>query len=191
MRIDDEKNEEVLDEELSDNDTEDDSIIDEVDERSNDDFDEKFNELKSENSRLSEELKVMNDKYMRLAAEFKNYQERNKKEKLQIHSNAMIDAVSSLIPIIDDIERILPSFLDMEEKYSKGVNMILKKTHESLKKLGIESFGDKGDEFDPSIHNASSKIDGDGDKTVISEVYQKGYKIHDKLIRPAMVQVSS
>ena len=189
MYIDDEKNEEVIEEseELNDiNSMENDSdIVEEVE-----DNNEQSDKLKLENAKLSDELKIMNDKYMRLAAEFKNFQERSKREKLQIHSNAMIDAVSSIIPIIDDIERVLPSFLDMEEKYSKGVSMILKKTHESLKKLGIESFGDKGDEFDPSIHNASSKVDGDGDKTIISEVYQKGYKIHDKLIRPAMVQVS-
>ena len=184
MDIDDEKIEEMND---NNNENNNDDIIEEDNEN---DVDEKFSELESENKKLKDELGIIKDKFIRLAAEFKNYQERSKKEKLQIHSNAMIDAVSSIIPIIDDIERVLPSFLDMEEKYSKGVSMILKKTHESLNKLGIESFGEKGDEFDPSIHNASSKIDGDGDKTVISEVYQKGYKIHDKLIRPAMVQVS-
>lgn len=148
--------------------------------------------LKTENEELSEKILALNDKYLRLAAEYKNYQERSKKEKIRIHSDSIIDVVSLLLPTIDDIERTLPMFSEMEEKYSKGVNMILKKMHDSLKKLGVESFGDVGDEFDPSIHNASSKSEEtrDDGKTVISEVYQKGYKIGGRLIRAAMVQVS-
>lgn len=170
--------------------------LDDIEDR-DEDFDDEDNEdefdlgkLKDENESLSKEVAQLKDKYLRLAAEYKNYQERSKKEKIRIHSDSVFDVVSVLIPTIDDIERTLPLFLEMEEKYSKGVNMILRKMHDSLKSLGVESFGKIGEEFDPSIHNASSKIDGDGDKTVISEVYQKGYKIKDKLIRPAMVQVS-
>jgi len=188
MINDDEKtNDEDFNEEYS---SADDDTIDETNNDESQTISE-IDDLKSKNKELEDQLNNVNDKYIRLAAEFKNYQERSKKEKLRIHSDSMIDAVSSIIPIIDDIERVLPSFLDMEEKYSKGVSMILKKTHESLKKLGVETFGEKGEEFDPSIHNASSRIDGDGERTVISDVYQKGYKIHDKLIRPAMVQVSN
>ena len=97
--------------------------------------------------------------------------------------------MSSILPIVDDIERTLPSFADAGEKYEKGLQMILKRISSSLKSLGVESFGEKGEEFDPSIHNASSKLDSDDEKVIISEVYQKGYKIQGKLIRPAMVQV--
>lgn len=148
--------------------------------------------LKTENEELSRKILELNDKYLRLAAEYKNYQERSKKEKIRIHSDAISDVVSVLLPTVDDIERTLPMFSEMEEKYSKGVNMILKKMHDSLKKLGVESFGEIGDEFDPSIHNASSKSDESSDdgKTIISDVYQKGYKIGGRLIRAAMVQVS-
>ena len=147
-------------------------------------------DLVEENEKLKKEIKELTDKYLRLAAEFKNYQERNKKEKVRIRTDSLIDAVSSILPIIDDIERTFPMFAEMDEKYSKGLDMIIRKIHDSLKNLGVESVGNVGDEFDPSIHNASSKIDGDGDKTVISEVYQKGYKLSGKLIRPAMVQVA-
>ncbi len=148
--------------------------------------------LRGENEKLSKKILELNDKYLRLAAEYKNYQERSKKEKIRIHSDAVSEVVSVLLPTVDDIERTLPMFSEMEEKYSKGVNMILKKMHDSLKKLGVESFGEVGDEFDPSIHNASSKSDESSDdgKTVISDVYQKGYKIGGRLIRAAMVQVS-
>ncbi|MBO6126786.1 MAG: nucleotide exchange factor GrpE [Clostridia bacterium] len=152
--------------------------------------------LKTQNDLLKQELADLNNKYLRLAAEYKNYQERSKKEKSNIRSYSLIEAVSAILPIIDDIERTLPSFAKAGEEYEKGLNMILKRTSEALKKLGVESFGEKGEEFDPSIHNASSKIESDENQdedketsTVISEVYQKGYKINEKLIRPAMVQV--
>ena len=152
--------------------------------------------LKTQNDLLKQELADLNNKYLRLAAEYKNYQERSKKEKLSIRTYSLIEAVSSILPIIDDIERTLPSFAKAGEEYEKGLNMILKRTSEALKKLGVESFGEKGEEFNPSIHNASSKIESDENQgedkeksTVISEVYQKGYKINEKLIRPAMVQV--
>ena len=153
-------------------------------------------DLKTQNDLLKQELADLNNKYLRLAAEYKNYQERSKKEKLSIRTYSLIEAVSSILPIIDDIERTLPSFAKAGEEYEKGLNMILKRTSEALKKLGVESFGEKGEEFNPSIHNASSKIESDENQgedkeksTVISEVYQKGYKINEKLIRPAMVQV--
>lgn len=145
--------------------------------------------IRSENESLKKEIKNVNDKYLRLAAEYKNYQERSKKEKLSIRIDSLVDAVSSILPIVDDIERTLPSFADAGEKYEKGLQMIIKRISSSLKSLGVESFGEKGEEFDPSIHNASSKLDSDDEKVIISEVYQKGYKIQGKLIRPAMVQV--
>ena len=150
---------------------------------------EDLKKLESENDSLKKEVKEMNEKYLRLAAEYKNYQERSKREKLEIRKDSLVDAVSSVLPIIDDIERTLPSFFDAGEKYEKGVKMILKRVSDSLQGLGVESFGEKGEEFDPSVHNASSKIESDNDKVTISEVYQKGYKVHGKLIRPAMVQV--
>ena len=147
-------------------------------------------ELKTQNDLLKQELSDLNNKYLRLAAEYKNYQERSKKEKSSIRIYSLIEAVSAILPIIDDIERTLPSFSKAGEEYEKGLNMILKRTSEALKKLGVESFGEKGEEFNPSIHNASSKIESDEEEnTVISEVYQKGYKINEKLIRPAVDQV--
>ena len=145
--------------------------------------------LKNELEKAKSDLDSFNDKYLRLAAEYKNYQDRSEREKSNIRQDSLIDAVSSILPIIDDIERTLPSFSDAGEKYEKGVSMILKRVSECLKNLGVEEFGEKGEEFDPNIHNASSKIESDEEISVISEVYQKGYKIKNKLIRPAMVQV--
>lgn len=151
--------------------------------------DDELEKIKSENESLKNELESYKDKYLRLAAEYKNYQERSKKEKLRIRENSLVDIVSSVLPIIDDIERTLPSFASAGEKYEKGVSMILKRVSDILTSLGVTSFGEKGDEFDPSIHNASSKIESDNDTATVSEVYQKGYTLKDTLIRPAMVQV--
>ena len=151
--------------------------------------DDEIQKIKSENEYLKAELEKYEDKYLRLAAEYKNYQDRSKKEKLMLRQDSLIDAVSSVLPVIDDIERTLPSFSSAGEKYEKGVSMILKRISEVLKGLGVVSFGEKGEEFDPSVHNASSRIESNDDTSVVSEVYQKGYKLKDRLIRPAMVQV--
>lgn len=168
----------------------------ELEDQENEDSSDEDQNMESENELLKNELKKaksdldsFNDRYLRLAAEYKNYKDRSEKEKSNIRQDSLIDAVSSILPIIDDIERTLPSFSDAGEKYEKGVSMILKRISDCLKNLGVEEFGQKGEEFDPNIHNASSKIESDEEVSVISEVYQKGYKIQNKLIRPAMVQV--
>lgn len=161
-----------------------------VENEDKEDKEDSIENLKTENDLLKQELSDLNDRYLRLAAEYRNYQERSKKEKFNISTHALIDSVSAILPIIDDIERTLPSFAEAGEEYEKGLNMILKRISEALRRLGVESFGEKGDEFDPGIHNASSKIESDSEENaVISEVYQKGYKIKEKLVRPAMVQV--
>ena len=86
---------------------------------------DEFQKIKSENEYLKAELEKYEDKYLRLAAEYKNYQDRSKKEKLMLRQDSLIDAVSSVLPVIDDIERTLPSFSSAGEKYEKGVSMIL------------------------------------------------------------------
>ena len=145
------------DENLSEEEIEEETGEDEINE---DEIESKETEkLKTQNDLLKQELSDLNNKYLRLAAEYKNYQERSKKEKSSIRSYSLIEAVSAILPIIDDIERTLPSFSKAGEEYEKGLNMILKRTSEALKKLGVESFGEKGEEFNPSIHNASSKIE--------------------------------
>ena len=175
----------MTDKELeNEKDQEDEDILDE-----DKDIESENESLKIELEKAKSDLDSFNDKYLRLAAEYKNYKERSEKEKSNIRQDSLVDAVSSILPIIDDIERTLPSFSNAGEKYEKGVSMILKRTSDCLKNLGVEEFGKKGDEFDPNIHSASSKIESDEDISVISEVYQKGYKIQNKLIRPAMVQV--
>jgi len=174
---------------LENNELEKDNIENSSDEELLENNNDELKIIKSENESLKNELEIYKDKYLRLAAEYKNYQERSKKEKLRIRENSLVDIVSSVLPIIDDIERTLPSFSSAGEKYEKGVSMILKRVSDILTSLGVTSFGEKGDEFDPSIHNASSKIESDSDTATISEVYQKGYTLKDTLIRPAMVQV--
>ncbi|MCL2311583.1 MAG: nucleotide exchange factor GrpE [Firmicutes bacterium] len=160
-----------------------------IEEESSNTVEEKFISLEKYNE-LNDKLKSMEDRYVRLAAEYKNYQERSKKEKMAIRIDSLSEAVENILPVIDDLERAYYAASSAGDDYKKGIEMVQKRFNSTLKEMGVESFGEKNEEFNPEIHNASSHLEGDkNDKTIISEVYQKGYKINEKLIRPAMVQV--
>ena len=118
---------------------------------------------------LEEQLAAEKDKYMRLAAEYDNYRKRTANEKLGIYDDATSKAVTEILPVAD------------------SVRMAIDKSFEKLK---IEQYGKVGDEFDPNLHNAVSMVDSDELKSnQIAQVFQTGYKIGDKIVRHAMVQV--
>ena len=141
---------------------------------------------------LEEELAASKDKYMRLAAEYDNYRKRTANEKLSIYDDATAKAVTELLPVADSVRMALENLKDASPEIIKGVELISNQLDKSFEKLKIESYGEIGDVFDPNIHNAISKIDSDElDKNTISKVFQKGYKIVDKIVRHAMVQVAN
>ncbi|HCB94405.1 nucleotide exchange factor GrpE [Ruminococcus sp. YE282] len=154
---------------------------------------EKKKDNKSEKTAaLEEELKAQKDKYMRLAAEYDNYRKRTANEKLSIYDDATAKAVTELLPVADSVRMALENLKDASPEIIKGVELISNQLDKSFEKLKIESYGEIGDVFDPNIHNAISKIDSDElDKNTISQVFQKGYKIGDKIVRHAMVQVAN
>ncbi len=130
------------------------------------------------------------DRYMRMLAEYENFRKRSAKEKDGIYSDAYADSLSAILPIIDNLERAV-GFTDAEQVL-KGVEMILKSSDEVLAKMGVEAFGAKGDIFDPNMHNAVMHIEDEEHKEgEIVEVFQKGYKRGDKIIRYAMVQTAN
>lgn len=136
------------------------------------------------------EIKELNDKYTRMYAEYDNFRKRSAKERDGIYSDAYADAITSLLPILDNIERAV-GFTDADAVL-KGVQMILKGANEAFDKMGVKSFGQKGDEFDPNRHNAVMHIEDESlGENVIAEVFQKGYIKGDKVIRYAMVQVAN
>lgn len=150
--------------------------------------DEKAEKIKS----LEEELASQNDKYMRLAAEYDNYRKRTANEKLSIYNDATAKAVTELLPVADSMQMALSNLKDAEPEILKGIELVSNQLAKSFEKLKIESYGKTGDKFDPNIHNAISKIEDENlEKNTVSQVFQTGYKIGDKIIRHAMVQVAN
>ncbi len=135
-------------------------------------------------------LAELNDKYMRMMAEYDNFRKRSTKEKDGIYTDAYTDAISSILPVLDNVERAA-AFTDADAVL-KGVQMILKGAEEAFDKMGVTSFGQRGDEFDPNRHNAVMHIEDENlGENVIAEVFQKGYMKGDKIIRYAMVTVAN
>ncbi len=142
--------------------------------------------------KLEEELTAQKDKYMRLAAEYDNYRKRTANEKLSIYDDATAKAVTELLPVADSVRMALDNLANADPEIIKGIELISNQLNKSFEKLKIESFGKIGDEFDPNLHNAISKVESEelGENT-IAQVFQTGYKIGDKIIRHAMVQVAN
>ena len=139
---------------------------------------------------LEKELAAQKDRYMRLAAEYDNYRKRTANEKLGIYDDATSKAVTEILPVADSVRMALENLKDSDPEIIKGVELIKSQLDRSFEKLKIESYGEVGDEFDPNLHNAISMVDSDELKSnQIAAVFQTGYKIGDKIIRHAMVQV--
>lgn len=150
--------------------------------------DKKANELKE----LQEKLDAQKDSYMRLAAEYDNYRKRTANEKLSIYNDATAKAVEELLPVADSMQMALQSLKDAPDEVKKGIELVSQQLDKSFEKLKIEAFGEIGDDFNPEIHNAVSKIESEElSENQIAQVFQKGYKIGDKVIRHAMVQVAN
>lgn len=153
-------------------------------------------ELKAENAALAkknEDLTTLvaetNDKYLRLAAEYENFRKRSQREREATYDDATFDAIRKLLPTIDNLERAA-QYTD-PEKLADGVMMILKTLPDTLTSLGVEAFGESGEEFDPNIHNAVMMVsDENTESGKIVGVLQRGYKRGDKVLRYAMVTVA-
>ena len=147
--------------------------------------------LQAELEACKAELAAEKEKYLRMAAEYDNYRRRSAKEREAAYSDAYADALMQIIPVIDNLERAAGYGNAGDAKQlSDGVNMILTQFTSVLEKMGIEAFGEKGDLFDPNIHNAiMHEEDPEQDESILGEVFQRGYRRGDKIIRCAMVKV--
>ena len=138
-----------------------------------------------------EKYNAERDAHLRVAAEYDNFRKRTVKEKEQSYGNGKADAVAKMLPVYDNLERALNQPTE-DAAYKKGVEMTMTELVKILNGLGIEIFGDKGDAFDPNLHNAVMHIDDETlEENTISQVFQKGFKIGDKVVRFAMVQVAN
>ena len=155
----------------------------------------KESKLKKENKLLSDKVKeleeaLMNqqDKYMRLAAEYDNFRKRTAREKDGIYADAYGDCITAILPVVDNLERAL--LYSEGDKVVEGVRMTMNQFGEILKKLGVEEI--PTETFDPMVHNAVMHEENDElGEGVITEVFQKGYKKGDHVIRYAMVKVAN
>jgi molecular chaperone GrpE len=150
-------------------------------------------EDKKKASSVDDELKDTKEQLLRTAAEYANFRARSAKEKEQTYSNAKGNVVAEILPTIDNLERAIA--LEQSDDYEalkKGVQMTLDGLMATLEKLGVTAFGEAGDTFDPNLHNAVMHVEDESlEENVITDVFQKGYKINDKVIRPAMVKTAN
>jgi len=131
------------------------------------------------------------DSYLRLAADYDNFRKRTLKEKEQSYSMGKSDAVEKLLPVYDNLERAVNQPTE-DEAYKKGVEMTMTQLVSILSGLGVEIFGNVGDTFDPNLHNAILHTQDEAvEENTITQVFQKGFKLGDKIVRFAMVQVAN
>lgn len=136
-------------------------------------------------------LAAEHDKYLRLAAEYDNFRKRSIKEKDARYADAKADTVSKFLPVYDNLERALANETS-DEAYKKGVELIMAELKKTMTGLGVEEFGENGDAFDPNAHNAVMHVENEElGENVIAQVFQKGFRIGDKVIRHAVVQVAN
>ncbi|MBQ7546676.1 MAG: nucleotide exchange factor GrpE [Clostridia bacterium] len=146
----------------------------------------------TEAQKLQQALDAANDKFLRLAAEYDNYRKRTAREKEELNGVCKSAVVAELLPVIDNLDRALANKTDNFDDYKKGVEMIGTQFYAVLDKLGIESFGATGDAFDPNLHNAVMHIEDESlGENVVAAVFSKGYRMGDRVIRPATVQVAN
>lgn len=148
----------------------------------------KNSKLKEENTKLTNEIETLKDRLLRLNAEYDNFRKRSQKEKEGIYTDACYDIIKEVLPVLDNLERAV-SVEGSAEDIKKGIDMTIRGFKGALEKLGVEEIDASG-EFDPNLHQA---VMHDQDENLgpnkVAEVFQKGYKKGDKVIRYTMVKV--
>jgi len=136
-------------------------------------------------------LAALNDKYLRICAEYDNFRKRSQKEKEALYKDVKAEAVKSFLPVYDNLLRALAQPTE-DAAYAKGVEMIMAQFNATLEKLGLEKIESLGQTFDPAFHNAVMHVDDEekGENEIV-EVFQEGFRMGDKVIRFAMVKVAN
>ena len=140
--------------------------------------------------KLIAELNETKDKLLRVMAEYDNFRKRSQKEKEQAYGDTKASTIAEFLPVYDNFIRAMSTENADLDTFKKGIEMIFNQYGETFKKLGVESFGEKGETFDPNIHNAVMHgEDEELPENSISDVFSTGYKMGDRVIRPAIVKV--
>ena len=147
-------------------------------------------ELEKKLAAKDEELAALTDQYQRMLAEYANYKRRTEQEKQQIGAFTKADVLTALLTSVDNMEKAIAA--PAGDDYKTGVDMVLRQFMDALAKMGLEPVGVEGEPFDPNVHNAVMREDADGiDEETVTAVFQKGYKLGDRVLRPAMVKVAN
>ncbi|MBR6916997.1 MAG: nucleotide exchange factor GrpE [Clostridia bacterium] len=146
--------------------------------------------LEKENAELKAKLEGETDSRLRIAAEYENFRKRTQKEKDGIYSDAVSDTLKELLPLLDDLDRAA-TYMD-GDNVGEGLALILKTVPDVLSKLKVEPFGEAGEQFDPNLHDAMMHEENEayGENEIV-EVFRKGYKTGEKIIRHALVKVAN
>ena len=148
-------------------------------------------EPQSELERIKAERAAYLDRLARLQAEFDNFRKRNAKAQQEYRDYALADALKALLPILDSLDNALQTNAASLEDFHAGIELIDKQFHDALAKLGVQPVPAEGEPFDPNVHQAIQMVDTDEaeDNHVLDEL-QRGYRLKDRLLRPAMVRVA-
>ncbi len=149
-------------------------------------------EAADEKERLTAELQEINDKYLRLYAEFENYKKRANKDKEEIFKYGNESLLYELLPVIDNLEMALKHATNsVSEGFVQGVEITLKELQRTLEKFGLSPIEANGKPFDPLVHHAMTQVERDDvDAKIVVEVFRRGYMVRDKVLRPSLVAVS-
>ena len=153
--------------------------------------DERAAALEAEKEALEKDKAALNDKYLRICAEYDNFRRRSQKEKDNLYGEIKANTVQQFLPVYDNLTRALKQGTE-DEAYRKGVEMIMTQFENTLEKLGVKKIESLGQTFDPKLHNAVMHVDDEeqGENTIV-EVFQEGFTVNDKVIRFAMVKVAN
>ncbi len=146
----------------------------------------------SELEQLQSDYAALNDRYVRTLAEYDNFRKRTQKDIESKIAYTKTDILGRILPVLDNFERAAFNSDADFDSYKKGIEMTVTQLMEIFKGLGVESFGEPGDKFDPNIHNGVMHIEDEayGEDEIV-EVFMKGYRMGDKIIRPATVKVAN
>ncbi len=166
------------------------ATIDEMEESKGAEIKEDAKDLKEKLEKKTAEYEDIFSQFQRLQADFTNYKKRTEKEKGEIYLYANEKMAKDLLDIIDNLERAIQSEVDKDNSLLKGINLVYKQLIDTLTKHGVEEIEALGKPFDMNFHYAVMQEESDGESNCVIDVLQKGYKIKDRVLRPAMVKVS-
>ena len=148
--------------------------------------------LNAEIEKLTKDLAATKDSHLRTLAEYDNFRKRSQREKEATYGDAKANTLKMLLPVLDNFDRAADNKTDDIEVYRTGIEMTHTQLREILKNLEVEAFGEVGDEFDPNIHSAVMTVENpDLPENSVAAVFEKGYRMGDRILRFATVQVTN